>query len=132
MKNFTLSYEFEKYKQNLDFNIIRDFFIEMKYYTVQNSLQKMYACWTLILDINLALNRYCLWSWCYSAHAMRHSIVLFFEKKFLLLPCFTFSKYVAFIWILSNSWWNYLQDLNIYNITEDHSGTASRTKNDHM
>ena len=50
----------------------------------------------VILDINLALNRYCLWSWDYSAHALRYAIV-FFEKKLLFIRLFCFIKYVLFI-----------------------------------
>ena len=53
----------------------------------------------VILDINLALNRYCLWSWNYSAHALHYAIV-FFEKKKFVLVCFVFHKYVVFVWIL--------------------------------
>ena len=55
----------------------------------------------VILD--LALKRYCLWSWDYSAlylnmtlHALRYAIV-FFEKKLLLLDCFAVIKYAVFI-----------------------------------
>ena len=36
-------------KQNLDFEDARDFFIEMKHYTIQNYLKKMKACWILWL-----------------------------------------------------------------------------------
>ena len=46
-------------KQNLDFEVARDFLIY------------------------LALNRYGLWSWNYSAHAVRYSI-LFSEKAFVI------------------------------------------------
>ena len=35
----------------------------------------------IILNIDFALNSYCLWSWDYSAHALRYAIV-FFEKSF--------------------------------------------------
>ena len=31
----------KKEKQNLDFEVARDFFIEMKYYAIQNYLKKM-------------------------------------------------------------------------------------------
>ena len=34
-------------EQNLDFGVAQDFFIEMKYYTIQNYLKKMCACWIL-------------------------------------------------------------------------------------
>ena len=62
-----------------------DFFIEMKYYTIQNYLKKMQACWIwhVILDIDLALNikKYCSWSWDYSANALYYPTV-FFEIYF--------------------------------------------------
>ena len=35
----------------------------------------------MILNIDFAVNSYCLWSWDYSAHALRYAIV-FFEKSF--------------------------------------------------
>ena len=48
-------------EQNLDFEIARDFFIEMKYYAIQNHLKKNVGMLDfVILDIGLALNRYCL------------------------------------------------------------------------
>ena len=34
-------------EQNLDFEVAQDFFIEMKYYTFQNYLKTMFACWIL-------------------------------------------------------------------------------------
>ena len=47
-------------EQNLDFKVARDFFIEMKYYRVQNYLKKNVGILDfLILDKGLALNRYC-------------------------------------------------------------------------
>ena len=47
-------------KQNLDFKIDRDFFIEMKY-TIQNFLKKNAGMLDfVILQIDFALNRYCL------------------------------------------------------------------------
>ena len=50
----------------------------------------------LILDVDLALYRYCLWSWDYSAYALRYAIV-FFEKKPSLLDCFVVIKYAVFL-----------------------------------
>ena len=68
--------------QNPDFEITRDFFNEMKYYTFQYYLIKNVGMLDfVILDIDLVLNRYCLWSWDYSSHALRYAIVLF-EKSF--------------------------------------------------
>ena len=69
----------------------------------------------MILNIDLALSRYCLWSWDYLAHALHYAIV-FFEKKLLLLACLAVVKYAAFIWILAFQWlmqddgYKYLQD----------------------
>ena len=51
----------------------------------------------VILDIDLALNTYCLWSWDYSSHALRYAI-LFFIKGFAI------NKYAVFIWILGFQW----------------------------
>ena len=43
--------------QNIYFEIARDFFIEMKYYAIQNCLKKNLAMLDfLILDIDLALS----------------------------------------------------------------------------
>ena len=56
----------------------------------------------VILDTDLAINRYCLWSWHYSAHSLPYAIV-FWEKLFLL-ACFAFSEYAVFIWILGFQW----------------------------
>ena len=67
-----------------------------------------------VLDINLALNRYCLWSWDYSTHALHYAIV--FWKKILLWACFIIHKYAVFISILGFQWlmqahrYKYLQD----------------------
>ena len=68
----------------------------------------------VILDIDLAFNRYCLWSWDYSVHALRYPIV--FLKKKVLLNCFVLTEYAVFIWILGFHWlmqvhgYKYLQD----------------------
>ena len=56
----------------------------------------------MILDIYLALNSYCLWSWDYSAHALRYAIL--FWKKLLFLASFAVIKYAVFIWILGFQW----------------------------
>ena len=53
----------------------------------------------VILDIDLALNSYCVWLWDYSAHALPYAIVFF-----LLLACFVVIKYVVFIWIVGLQW----------------------------
>ena len=48
-------------EQNLDFEVARDFFIEMKYHTIHNYLKKNVSMLDfVILDIDLVLNRYCL------------------------------------------------------------------------
>ena len=47
-------------KQNLNFEVARDFFIEMKYYTSQNDLKKLVMLDFVILNIDLALYRSCL------------------------------------------------------------------------
>ena len=47
-------------KQNLDFEVARDFSIEMKYYTIRNFFKKLGMLNFVILDIDRALNRYCL------------------------------------------------------------------------
>ena len=49
-------------EQNFDFEVAQDFFIEMKYYNlIQNYLKTNVGMLDLvILDIDLALNRYCL------------------------------------------------------------------------
>ena len=70
-------------EQNFDFEVAQDFFIEMKYYNlIQNYLKTNVGMLDLvILDIDLALNRYYLWSWDYSTHALRY-VIEFFEKNF--------------------------------------------------
>ena len=67
-------------KQNLDFEMVRDFFVEMKYIQFELFEKNVGMFDFVILAIDLALNRYCLWSWDYSAHALRFAIV-FFEKN---------------------------------------------------
>ena len=57
----------------------------------------------VILDIDLPLSRYFLWSWDCSSHAPRYAI-LFFQKELLLLACFVVIKYEIFIWTLSFIW----------------------------
>ena len=48
-------------KQNLDFEVARNFLIEMTYYIILNYLKKMVDMLNfVILDIVLALNSYCL------------------------------------------------------------------------
>ena len=90
-------------KENLDFEVARDLFIEIKHYAIQDCLKKCVGILDfVILDIDLAFNRYCLWSWDYSPHALRYSIV-FFWKKLLLLACFIW-KYAVFMWILGFQW----------------------------
>ena len=82
----------------------------------------------IILHIDLALNKYCLRSWDYSAHALRYAIV-FFEKK----NCYWFVLLLVTMWYLyeywdSNGWWKFIGK-SIYKIIEDHSVTSSQTKN---
>ena len=85
----------------------------------------------LILDIVVALNGHCLWSWNYSAHAL-HYAILFFEKKLFLLGCFLLLN-MGYLWILGSQWLiqvhgcSYLQDY-----LQDHSVTVSQTKNDYI
>ena len=69
----------------------------------------------VILDIVLALNRYCLWAWDYSARALRYTVV-FFEKSF----CFVVIKYVVFIQMLGFQWLIQAHRYK-YKITEDYS-----------
>ena len=82
-------------KQNLDFEIARD----MKWKKTYNSelFEKNVGMLDfVILDIDLACNRYCLWSWDYSTHALRYAVV--FWKKLLLLDFFfVVMKYTVFI-----------------------------------
>ena len=48
-------------KQNLDFEVARHFLNEIKYYTIQNYWKKIIGMLGfVILDIGLALNRFCL------------------------------------------------------------------------
>ena len=71
-------------EQNLDFEVAWDFFIEMKY-TIQNYLKKNVGIMGfVILDMDLALNRFCLWSCYYSAHALPHAIVSFEEGCYFI------------------------------------------------
>ena len=44
----------------------------------------------VVLDIDLALSRHCLWSRDYLENALRYTVA-FSEKKFLLLACFVVS-----------------------------------------
>ena len=79
----------------LDFEIARD----MKWKKTYNSelFEKNVGMLDfVILDIDLACNRYCLWSWDYSTHVLRYAVV--FWKKLLLLDFFfVVMKYTVFI-----------------------------------
>ena len=79
----------------LDFEIARD----MKWKKTYNSelFEKNVGMLDfVILDIDLACNRYCLWSWDYSTHVPRYAVV--FWKKLLLLDFFfVVMKYTVFI-----------------------------------
>ena len=48
----------------------------------------------MIKDVDLALRRYCLWSWYNSTHGLSHSVTFF-----LYLACFAVSTYDIFIWV---------------------------------
>ena len=47
-------------KQNLDFEMVRDFFVEMKYIQFELFEKNVGMFDFVILAIDLALNRYCL------------------------------------------------------------------------
>ena len=71
-------------EKDFDFKVSWYFFIEIKYYTIQVYLKKNVdmSSFVVILDIDLAINTYCLllWSWDYSAHALRYTNQVF-EKS---------------------------------------------------
>ena len=68
-------------EQNLHFEVARDFFIEMKLSNSELFEKNVHILDFAILDIDLALNRYCLWSCDYSPHVLNHAVV-FFGKRF--------------------------------------------------
>ena len=72
----------------------------------------------VIFDIDLALNRYCLWSWDHSAHTIRYAIV-FFEKSFCnyLVLLLVNMQYLYKYWD-SIGWWKFM-DIIIYKIAEN-------------
>ena len=112
-------------KQNLDFEVARNFFIEMKYCTIQNYLKicghvafcefRCRSCSQKALFMVMRLLSTCT-GLCYCV----------FRKKFLLLACFVVSKYTD-----SNGLCKFIV-ISIYKITEDHSVVASQTKNYHI
>ena len=64
-------------KENLDFEVARDFFVEMKYYTIQNYFETNVGTLDfVILDIDFPLNWYCLRSLDHLAYALRYAIIL--------------------------------------------------------
>ena len=67
-------------KYNLDFEVAGNLLIEMKY-TIKTVQKNVGMLDVVILDIIFALNRYCLWSWDYSVHALRYAIASF-ENSF--------------------------------------------------
>ena len=84
-------------EQNLDFEIARDVFIELKYYTIQNYLEKNIGMLDfVILHIDLASNRYCFRLRDYLAYALPNDNA-WFLKKLLLVDCFVAIKYLVFI-----------------------------------
>ena len=85
----------------------------------------------VVVDIDLTRSRYCLWSWDYSAHALRYAIV-FFDKNF----CYYVVLLLLNMWYLYKYWDTIglckSMDISIYKITEDHSAAANETKNQHI
>ena len=92
-------------EQSLDFEIARDFFIEMKSSVLSENIVSMFDF--VILDIDLALSRSCLWSWDYSAHALR-------EK----------CQYSKLFWSIFSSIWS------VFNPECGKMGTRIRPKTD--
>ena len=50
-------------------------FLEMKYYTIRNYLERIKASWNFLLkDMDFGLNSCCLWSSDFSTHALRYCV----------------------------------------------------------
>ena len=69
----------------------------------------------MILEIDLALDRYCLWSWDYLAHILRYAFV-FFEKSF----CYSLVLLLVNMGYLFEYWcsigWYKFMDVSIFKI----------------
>ena len=115
-------------KQNLDFKIARNLFIEKKYYTIQIwkkcrhikfcDLRNKSCSQDVLFTIMRLLSRCTTLYYC------------FFWKKLLLLACFAVSKYEVFIWIVGFQWQMQVHRYEfIYKITEDHSVAVNQMKN---
>ena len=75
-------------KQNVDFEDIRDFFLKWNIMQYRIILIKNRAILDfVILDIDPALNRYCLWWRDYSAHKLRYSVFVFGKAFVISLFC---------------------------------------------
>ena len=82
----------------------------------------------VIIETDLALNRYFLWPWDYSAHALYYA----FWKNLLLLACFVVIKYAVFIWILEFQW---LMQVHGHKYLQDYRRPfrpVSQKKNEHI
>ena len=91
--------------------VIRDFFIEMIYYTIHNIWH--IGSFFVIINVDLALKRYRLWSWYYSTHGL---LILLRFFVFNLLCCnYVYDIYLSML--NSNGLWKF--NIFIYKITED-------------
>ena len=97
-------------KQNLDFVVARNFFIEMTYYIIQDYLEKNVGMFNFaILDIDLAIT------------------IMKFLKKDKLVLLLVNMRYL-YEYLDSNSWSKFIY-ISTYKITEGHSVIVRQTKN---
>ena len=108
-------------KQNLDF------FIEMKYYTIQNYLKEMQGCWNLgfwlQILLSIGINQD------HEITQDMHCVILLCHLKRAVLLLVSM-RYLYEYWD-SNSLCKFI-DTSIWKITEVHSVAASQPKNDYM
>ena len=80
--------------------VIRDFFIEIKYHTIQNIWKEIGQLNFVIIDVDLALKRYRWRSWYYSTHGLHHVITFFLYLVLFVSKRWYLFTYAVFVWLM--------------------------------
>ena len=124
LKNKKLYFELliQKMKeQNLDSKSLEISLLKWKYYSILFE-KNVGMLDFVILDLGLALNRYCIIRLLSTYTALCYCV---FWKKLLLLACIVVSKCAVFIWILGFQW---LVQVHGYKYLQDYRTPFSRCK----
>ena len=122
IKNFTLSYKFKKWKNKILISKSLEIsLLKWAYYSILFE-KNVGMLDFVILDLGLALNRYCIIRLLSTYTALCYCV---FWKKLLLLACIVVSKCAVFIWILRFQW---LVQVHGYKYLQDYRTPFSRCK----